>query len=108
MKSSLVILYHREPYDEVIEDGVVHYRAKKSPNGIVPTLKSFFANVNQGTWIAWKQVNAKQKANFEERIVVEDEGNYNVRRIPLSADQVKHFYHITSKEAFWPDRKSVV
>ncbi len=102
MKSSLVILYHREPYDEVVENGKVHYRTKKSPNGIVPTLKSFFAGVNQGTWIAWKQVNAKQKANFEQRIVVEGEANYNVRRIPLSADQVKHFYHITSKEAFWP------
>lgn len=103
MKSSLVILYHREPYDEVVdENGQIHYRDKKSPNGIVPTLKSFFANVPQGTWIAWKQVTAKQKSKFEERVTVEGAGNYNVRRIPLSADQVKHFYHITSKEAFWP------
>ncbi|AMW30375.1 glucosylglycerol-phosphate synthase [Arthrospira platensis] len=102
MKSSLVILYHREPYDEVIENGKIHYRAKKSPNGIVPTLKSFFANVNKGTWVAWKQVTAKQKADFQERVEVEDEGNYTVRRIALNADQVKHFYHITSKEAFWP------
>lgn len=102
MKSSLVILYHREPYDEVIENGKVHYRPKKSPNGILPTLKSFFASVNQGTWIAWKQVTAKQRSNFETLVTVEGEGNYNVCRIPLSADQVKHFYHITSKEAFWP------
>ncbi|MGB7059897.1 MAG: glucosylglycerol-phosphate synthase [Geitlerinemataceae cyanobacterium] len=102
MKSSLVILYHREPYDEVVENGEIHYRPKKSPNGILPTLKSFFANVNQGTWIAWKQVAAKEKAKFQERVTVEDEGNYNVRRIPLSHEQVKHFYHITSKEAFWP------
>ena len=102
MKSSLVILYHREPYDEVVKDGKTIYVAKKSPNGIVPTLKSFFADVNQGTWIAWKQVTNKQKAKFEKRVVVEDEGNYNVRRIPLSAEQVKDFYHITSKEAFWP------
>lgn len=102
MKSSLVILYHREPYDEVIENGRVHYREKKSPNGIVPTLKSFFSGVQQGTWIAWKQISSKQQATFEERIVVEDGGNYNVRRIPLTADQVKHFYHITSKESFWP------
>lgn len=102
MKSSLVILYHREPYDEVVdENGVTHYRDKKSPNGIVPTLKSFFNNVDQGTWIAWKQVNAKQRSKFENRVNIEG-ANYNVRRIPLSADQVKHFYHITSKEAFWP------
>jgi len=102
MKSSLVILYHREPYDETVENGVTRYLPKKSPNGIVPTLKSFFSNVSQGTWIAWKQVNAKQRAHFQERVEVEGEGNYNVRRIPLTADQVKHFYHITSKEAFWP------
>lgn len=102
MKSSLVILYHREPYDEVVKDGVTHYLPKKSPNGIVPTLKSFFADVNQGTWIAWKQISAKQKENFQERVNIEGEANYNVRRIPLNADQVKHFYHITSKEAFWP------
>jgi glucosylglycerol-phosphate synthase len=103
MKSSLVILYHREPYDEVIENGQVHYRPKKSPNGIVPTLKSFFANVNKGTWIAWKQIEPEQKSSFPQRVEVEgDASNYSVLRIPLTADQVKHFYHITSKEAFWP------
>jgi glucosylglycerol-phosphate synthase len=102
MKSSLVILYHREPYDEVIENGKTLYLPKKSPNGILPTLKSFFADVNQGTWVAWKQITTKQKATFEPRVSIEGEGNYNVRRIPLTAEQVKHFYHITSKEAFWP------
>lgn len=102
MKSSLVILYHREPYDEVIESGEVRYLPKKSPNGIVPTLKSFFTGARQGTWIAWKQVNAKRKAKFVERVTVEEDANYTVYRIPLNADQVKHFYHITSKEAFWP------
>jgi glucosylglycerol-phosphate synthase len=47
MKSSLVILYHREPYDEVVVDGKTIYRDKKSPNGIVPTLKTFFANARK-------------------------------------------------------------
>jgi glucosylglycerol-phosphate synthase len=102
MKSSLVILYHREPHDEIIKDGKIHYVPKKSPNGIVPTLKSFFADVNQGTWIAWKQVNPEQKDKFEERVNIEGEANYNVRRIPLDDEQVNQFYHITSKEAFWP------
>jgi glucosylglycerol-phosphate synthase len=103
MKSSLVILYHREPYDEVKIDGKIRYVEKKSPNGIVPTLKSFFLNAEQGTWVAWKQVTAKQQETFEERVTVEG-GNDNcvVRRIALTPDQVKNFYHITSKEAFWP------
>jgi glucosylglycerol-phosphate synthase len=103
MKSSLVILYHREPHDEIIKDGKIHYVRKKSPNGIVPTLKSFFADVNQGTWIAWKQVNEDQRDSFEARVKIDDEeANYNVRRIPLNKEQVTQFYHITSKEAFWP------
>ncbi|BAZ44730.1 glucosylglycerol-phosphate synthase [Chondrocystis sp. NIES-4102] len=102
MKSSLVILYHREPHDEIIEDGKIHYVPKKSPNGIVPTLKSFFADVNQGTWIAWKQVNPENLDSFEKRVNIEGEANYNVRRIPLNDQQVNDFYHITSKEAFWP------
>ncbi|MEM7648784.1 MAG: glucosylglycerol-phosphate synthase [Cyanobacteria bacterium P01_A01_bin.70] len=103
MKSSLVILYHREPYDEVVVDGKTVYRDKKSPNGIVPTLKTFFANAESSTWIAWKQISAKKQANFEERVVMEG-GNEScqVRRIPLSAQQVKEFYYITAKEAFWP------
>lgn len=101
MKSSLVILYHRQPFDEVVENGQVRFQAKQSPNGIVPTLRSFFANVNQGTWIAWKQVDSQDQNDFQQSVQVED-ANYSIRRIPLTSEQVKHFYHITSKEAFWP------
>ncbi len=102
MKSSLVILYHREPYDEVVEDGKTVYKEKKSPNGILPTIKSFFANAERSTWIAWKQINPKRKGGFEERMSFEDNPNGVVHRIPLTADEVKNFYHVTSKEAFWP------
>jgi glucosylglycerol-phosphate synthase len=106
MKSSLVILYHRQPYDEVTdENGVIRYKAKQSPNGIVPTLKGFFSSANQGTWVAWKAIKSGEQADFKERITVdeiEDGGNYNVRRIALTEEQVEEFYHITSKEAFWP------
>lgn len=103
MKSSLVILYHREPYDEVVENGKTVYREKKSPNGILPTLKSFFANAERSTWVAWKQVTAKQRSNFQDCMTFEGlNENCVVRRIPLAPEQVKNFYHITSKEAFWP------
>ena len=103
MKSSLVILYHREPYDEVEENGKIYYREKKSPNGIVPTLKSFFSNADQSTWVAWKQIKPEQSHNFEERVTMEGgSDSCVVRRIPLDAEQVRNFYYITSKEAFWP------
>ncbi|MEO0539924.1 MAG: trehalose-6-phosphate synthase, partial [Cyanobacteria bacterium P01_A01_bin.105] len=98
MKSSLVILYHREPYDEVVENGKIYYRDKKSPNGIVPTLKSFFANADQSTWVAWKQVQDIANPDFADCVTMDGgKDSCVVRRIPLSADQVKNFYHITSK-----------
>ena len=103
-KSSLVIVYHRQPYEEVVEDGRTVYREHKSPNGIVPTLKSFFGAVDQGAWVAWKQADPKHKdKDFQQVVRMRDSyGEYNVSRLPLTAAQVRSFYHVTSKEALWP------
>jgi glucosylglycerol-phosphate synthase len=103
-KSNLVIVYHRQPYEEIEEDGKIVYREHKSPNGIVPTLKSFFGAVERGAWVAWKQVDPKSKdKDFEQVVRMSDSyGEYNVSRLPLSAAQVRSFYHVTSKEALWP------
>jgi len=105
MSSSLCIIYHRQPYEERVENGRVTYHENKSPNGIVPTLKSFFAHVDKGQWVAWKQLPKSKvdQANFERRVRFSDShGSYDVVRLGLSADEVKSFYHVTSKEAFWP------
>ncbi len=48
MSSDLVIVYHRQPYEEVEENGKIVFRENSSPNGIVPTLKSFFGTVDHG------------------------------------------------------------
>ena len=104
-KSSLVIVYHRQPYEEEVVGDRVVYRENKSPNGIVPTLKSFFGRVpeGKGAWVAWKQVSPKRKESFERVINIEDSyGRYSVSRLPLTAEQVRMFYHVTSKEALWP------
>lgn len=103
MSSDLVIVYHRQPYEEVEVDGRITFQENKSPNGIVPTLKSFFGGVEHGAWIAWKQAEDPSAPDFEERIEIKDSyGQYSVSRLPLSAEQVREFYHVTSKEAFWP------
>lgn len=109
-KSSLVIVYHRQPYEEVVENGHTTYRENRSPNGIVPTLKSFFGRVDpgRGAWVAWKQVGTRQRDRFERVIRIEDSfGSYAVSRLPLTAEQVRSFYHVTSKEALWPILHSV-
>ncbi|MEZ5656081.1 MAG: glucosylglycerol-phosphate synthase [Sphingobium sp.] len=104
-KSSLVIVYHRQPYEEVVENGQTVFRANKSPNGIVPTLKSFFRRLEPGggAWVAWKQHNPGIDEEFERVIHIDDDnGGFTVRRLPLTAEQANSFYKVTSKEAFWP------
>ena len=102
-KSSFVIVYHRQPYDEVMEGGRVVYKENKSPNGIVPALKGFFSTAEDAVWVAWKQAPAAGKPMFERTVHIKDSyGEYDVVRLPLKAEQVKAFYHVTSKEALWP------
>ncbi len=103
-KSSLVIVYHRQPFEEVEEDGKIVYKANKSPNGIVPTLKSFFRRLEpgRGAWVSWK-AHEPGDPEFKRTIHVEDDnGGFYVRRLPLTEHQSSSFYHVTSKEAFWP------
>ncbi len=103
MASDLVIVYHRQPYEEVEEDGKIVFKENKSPNGIVPTLKSFFGRVDKGAWVAWKHADDPSDPGFERVVEIEDSyGKYSVSRLPLTEDQVSSFYHVTSKEAFWP------
>jgi glucosylglycerol-phosphate synthase len=102
-KSPFVIVYHRQPYEEAVENGRVIYKENKSPNGIVPALKGFFSTAEDAVWVAWKQAPASGKPNFERTVHIKDSyGEYDVVRLPLTAEQVKAFYHVTSKEALWP------
>jgi glucosylglycerol-phosphate synthase len=101
--ASLVIVYHRLPYEEYIEDGVVRHRRPSSPNGIIPTLLSFFAEGQRGSWVAWSTVNAGS-VDFEVHTPV-DRQRYpqlTCARVALGKDDVDIFYKRFSKEAFWP------
>ncbi|MGY6549672.1 MAG: glucosylglycerol-phosphate synthase [Roseinatronobacter sp.] len=103
MKSDLVIVYHRQPYEEVETEAGIVYRENSSPNGIVPTLKGFLGHADRGAWVAWKEAEDPTNPDFERVIEVSDSfGTYNVSRLPLTREQVRSFYHVTSKEAFWP------
>lgn len=103
MPSDLVIVYHRQPYEEVEEDGKIVLRENKSPNGIVPTLKSLFGRVSHGAWVAWKLAEDPDNPEFDRTVEISDSfGKYTVSRLPLTSEQVTSFYHVTSKEAFWP------
>ena len=102
-KSELVMVYHRLPYEEYVEDGVRKRRRPTSPNGIIPSLLGFFGSGRKGSWVAWSIDDPKLGA-FEERTPV-DEARYphlTAARVKLSKAEVDSFYKRFSKEAFWP------
>lgn len=102
--AELVMVYHRLPFDESIENGVTTRKRPKSPNGILPTLLGFFAGERKGSWVAWSQQASRTPEGFERHVPVDEKRYPNLRaaRVPLTADDVDSFYKKFSKEAFWP------
>lgn len=102
--ADLVMVYHRPPFDEVLEDGVVKHKRPKSPNGIIPTLLGFFAGERQGSWVAWSMQDSRTPEGFIRHVPVDAKHypNLKVARIALTPDDVDIFYKKFSKEAFWP------
>lgn len=102
-KSDLVIVYHRLPYEEVVENGTLIRRRPTSPNGIIPTLLSFFADGKAGSWVAWS-VHDPSVGAFETHTEVDTSRYARLRaaRVQLTKQDVDIFYKQFSKEAFWP------
>ena len=102
-ESDLVIVYHRLPYEEFSKNGEVARRKPKSPNGIIPTLLSFFAEGRKGAWVAWSQ-HDDQAQKFQVHTDVDKENYENLiaAQVPLTTSEVDVFYRKFSKEAFWP------
>ncbi len=103
-EADLVMVYHRLPFDEVVEDGVCHQRQPKSPNGIIPTLLRSFSGQRKGAWVAWSQQDSRAPAGFASRVAVDAQRypQLHASRIALTAEDVDLFYKKFSKEAFWP------
>lgn len=102
-ESDLVVVYHRLPYEEVVENGRILRRRHTSPNGIIPTLMSLFTGSQRAAWVAWSTLDPK-RGPFEERTAVDVERYPNLvaARVPLAKADVDVFYKAFSKEAFWP------
>ena len=102
-RADLVMVYHRLPYEEVRVDGKVERRRPSSPNGIIPTLLSFFSEGESGSWVAWS-IHDPKHGEFESTTSVDTKRYPNLvaARVPLTKREVDVFYKIFSKEAFWP------
>ena len=100
--SSFIILYHRTPFDEGLDEkGNRIWVDQKSPNGIIPTLRNIFRDCDDGTWIAWRRVDRPESVEIE-RIGMQEPSPFTLCRIPLHDAHISSFYHVTSKESFWP------
>lgn len=103
-KAELVMVYHRLPYEEYRgADGKLQRRRPTSPNGIIPTLLSFFGDGRPGSWVAWA-VHEEDDEPFDSHTTVDAERypKLTAARVKLSKDEVDVFYKRFSKEAFWP------
>lgn len=102
--ADLVMVYHRLPYEEQRINGRIVQRRPKSPNGIIPSLLSFFAAGQRGSWVAWSVHDEANDPPFEVHSSV-DARRYPglvAARVALSKEEVDVFYKRFSKEAFWP------
>ncbi|MEO8403824.1 MAG: glucosylglycerol-phosphate synthase [Chitinophagaceae bacterium] len=98
----LIMMYHRFPYEKKEINGKIERVSPKSPNGVLPTLQSFFADGRPGIWLAWEEV---EKENEPLRNIYIDKKKYPnlmASRIGLTKEQVDVFYKVFAKEAFWP------
>ncbi len=101
--AQLVVVYHRLPYEERLEDGVVIRQRHTSPNGIIPTLLGCFEGGRPGSWVAWSTQHAPGATGTTHELVDEDRfPNLVAAKVPLEERDVARFYKKFSKEAFWP------
>ncbi|RRV20656.1 glucosylglycerol-phosphate synthase [Pseudomonas sp. o96-267] len=103
-KAELVMVYHRLPYEEYRNAaGKLQRRRPTSPNGIIPTLLSFFGDGRPGSWVAWA-VHEDDDEPFDNHTTVDAERypKLTAARVKLSKEEVDVFYKRFSKEAFWP------
>lgn len=103
-KAELVMAYHRLPYEEYRNAaGKLQRRRPTSPNGIIPTLLSFFGDGRPGSWVAWA-VHEDGDEPFDSHTTVDAERypKLTAARVKLSKEEVDIFYKRFSKEAFWP------
>ena len=101
--AELVMVYHRLPYEETVVDGKRVRQPHSSPNGIIPSLLSFFGGGHPGSWVAWS-IDDRKAGAFETHTEVDAQRypHLTAARVPLTKPEVDVFYKRFSKEAFWP------
>lgn len=103
MNSKVLIVYHRTPYEEVIKNGEIVFKFNSRPNGIISLLKNFLSLKGSVTWIAGSTLISATKTTNPEQIKFDKSSHsFLLKRVAISKEELHEFYHLTSKEGFWP------
>lgn len=101
-QAQLIMMYHRFPYDvRKINDELIRI-PQIHPNGIIPTLKSFFSTGRKGLWIAWERVSDPDQQLENIHIDQEAYPKLMASRVGLTEEEISIYYKVFAKEAFWP------
>lgn len=100
--AELVVVYHRQPFDESYRNGDLVRSVPKSPNGIIPTLLGLFRDGRHGAWVAWSTCENPEQFEQRVRLAGVEFGNLVVSRLLLTHETVDLFYQKFSKQALWP------
>ncbi|WP_270886818.1 alpha,alpha-trehalose-phosphate synthase (UDP-forming) [Pedococcus sp. 5OH_020] len=95
----LVIAANRLPVDRVVDEhGDTSWRT--SPGGLVTAMESVMRG-RDGAWVGWAGEAGEAPASFDQ------EGMY-LRPVPLSEDEVAHYYEGFSNDTLWPIYHDVI
>src|SRR6476661_11024896 len=98
-KFDLVIAANRLPVDRVVEeDGEVTWRT--SPGGLVTAMESVMRG-RDGAWVGW----AGEAGEAPEPFVQDD---MHLRPVPLSEQEIAHYYEGFSNDTLWPIYHDVI
>ena len=92
-RSAFVVVANRLPVDRVDnQDGSSQWR--RSPGGLVTALDPVM-RANKGAWIGWAGTTGEAPAPF-------DEAGMHLVSVPLSGEDVSHYYEGFSNATLWP------
>lgn len=97
-KRRLVLVSNREPYiRKRLQNG--QYRLERTTGGLVTALEPVMRQCG-GVWVAW---NPGHDSTEEQRYEVPNNGGgFSVRQVPLTATEVRRYYHGFANRALWP------
>lgn len=107
----LVVLYHRQPFQQETGRDTIAFRHHESPNGIIPTLLGLFRHGQRGAWIAWQEARTREATLAPIAIAIDAHGHADpnaaerplaLERIGLTKADIDLFYKRFAKEALWP------